>query len=175
MLGLPPQHPHLTPAIPCLTHSHPQTPHKQQWILSLCSRVWYAVGASECLLKTPTESQYSPPKIPHLETCGSGLQDNLGQRSQLHRTEEPHLCIRVDVFIESLECIYIELHQLPQEVKVALEHIPRFALTVHNAVQDVLRCGGERVKVWIWLPHTSLPLGPGMAVLCNLWSCLDSL
>ena len=47
---------------------------------------------------------------------------------------EPYLCIGVDVFIESLERIDIELHQLPQEVKVALEDIPRLALAVHDAV-----------------------------------------
>lgn len=47
---------------------------------------------------------------------------------------EPYLCISVDIFIESLECIDVELHQLSQEVKVALEYIPRLALTVHNAV-----------------------------------------
>lgn len=37
---------------------------------------------------------------------------------------QSYLCISVDVLIESLECINIELHQLPQEVKVTLEHIP---------------------------------------------------
>lgn len=47
---------------------------------------------------------------------------------------EPYLCISVDIFIESLECINVELHQLSQEVKVALEYIPRLALAVHNAV-----------------------------------------
>lgn len=47
---------------------------------------------------------------------------------------EPYLCISVDIFIESLECIDVELHQLSQEIKVALEYIPRLALTVHNAV-----------------------------------------
>lgn len=47
---------------------------------------------------------------------------------------KPYLCVSVDVFIESLECVDIELHQLSQKVKVALEHIPRLALAVHNAV-----------------------------------------
>lgn len=47
---------------------------------------------------------------------------------------KPYLCISVDIFIESLECINVELHQLSQEVKVALEYIPRLAFAVHNAV-----------------------------------------
>lgn len=55
--------------------------------------------------------------------------------SQQHGAlDEPYLCISVDIFIESLECIDVELHQLSQEIKVALEYIPRLALTVHNAV-----------------------------------------
>jgi hypothetical protein len=55
--------------------------------------------------------------------------------SQQHGAlDKPYLCISVDIFIESLECIDVELHQLSQEIKVALEYIPRLALTVHNAV-----------------------------------------
>lgn len=47
---------------------------------------------------------------------------------------QPYLRVSVDVLIESLECIDVEFHQLPQEIKVALQYVSRLALTVHNAV-----------------------------------------
>ena len=55
--------------------------------------------------------------------------------SQQHGAlDKPYLCISVDIFIESLECIDVELHQLSPEIKVALEYLPRLERTVHNAV-----------------------------------------
>lgn len=92
--------------------------------------------------RLPTDSQYSPIYSQHLRVRGPGLWTPQTPRS----TGSSYLCISVDVLIESLECINIEFHQLSQEVKVTLEYIPRLALTVHNAVQDVLGVGEDRVK-----------------------------
>lgn len=87
-------------------------------------------GAAE-MLRTPSPSSRPSPVV-----CShnpeSGQQQGPG-----------HLCISVDVFVESLERVNIELHQLPEEVKVALEHVPGPALTVHNAVENVLEGAGR--------------------------------
>lgn len=49
-----------------------------------------------------------------------------------------YLLICVDVLVEPLERINIEFHQFSQKVKVTLKHISWFALTINNAVENML-------------------------------------
>lgn len=49
-----------------------------------------------------------------------------------------YLLSRVDVFVESFEGIDVELHELSEQVEVALQDVPRRAAAVDDAEQDVL-------------------------------------
>ena len=52
---------------------------------------------------------------------------------------ETHLLLRVDVFVEAVEGVDVELHELPEQVEVALQNVSGGAATVDDAEQDVLR------------------------------------
>lgn len=56
-----------------------------------------------------------------------------------------YLFICVDVFVESLEGIDVELHKLPEQVKVALQNISGLAAAVDDAEEDVLQ---SKDKIW---------------------------
>lgn len=56
----------------------------------------------------------------------------------------PYLLRRVHVFVESFEGIDIELHELPEQIKVALQDVPGRAAAVDDAEQDVLSRDGSR-------------------------------
>lgn len=48
-----------------------------------------------------------------------------------------YLLLGVDVYVEPLEGVDVELHEFPQQVKVALQDISGFTATVYDAEQDV--------------------------------------
>lgn len=56
----------------------------------------------------------------------------------------PYLLRRVHVFVESFEGINVELHELPEQIEVALQDVPGRAAAVDDAEQDVLPRGGSR-------------------------------
>lgn len=49
----------------------------------------------------------------------------------------------VHVFVESFEGIDVELHELPEQVEVALQDVAGRAAAVYDAEQDVLPRGGS--------------------------------
>lgn len=55
-----------------------------------------------------------------------------------------YLLWRVHIFVESLEGINVELHELPEQIKVALQDVPGCTAAVYDAEQDVLQRGGSR-------------------------------
>lgn len=55
-----------------------------------------------------------------------------------------YLLWSVDIFVKSFEGIDVELHELPQQIKVALQDVPGGAATVYDTEQDVLSRDGSR-------------------------------
>lgn len=49
-----------------------------------------------------------------------------------------YLLWSVNVFVESFEGINVELHELSEQIKVALQDVSRCAAAVYDAEQDVL-------------------------------------
>lgn len=57
-----------------------------------------------------------------------------------------YLLWSVNVFVESFEGINVELHELSEQIKVALQDVSRCAAAVYDAEQDVLP--RDRSKKW---------------------------
>ena len=60
-----------------------------------------------------------------------------------YNAEKLYLFRSVDVFVESFEGINVELHELSQQIKVALQDISRCTAAIDDAEQDVLSREGS--------------------------------
>ncbi len=62
-----------------------------------------------------------------------------------------YLFFCADIFVESLEGINVELHKLPEQIKVALQDISGLAAAVDDAEEDVLQIK-DRIR---WCRHST--------------------
>ena len=63
----------------------------------------------------------------------------MGVSDRARAATETHLLLRVDVFVEAVEGVNVKLHELPEQVEVALQNISGRTAAVDDAEQDVLR------------------------------------